>query len=119
MSFNIVPIYFGVGMSLIDIITESICKYYSITPNRSIILIITACILYGIQPLIFTSALKFEGMGITNVIWNVISTGLVIIVGVLLFEEKINSIQWIGIILSIVAIVLLSYRNTDSIASMH
>lgn len=111
MSFNIVPLYFGFGMSLIDIVSESICKYYTISVHKSVILIVAACILYGVQPLLFTSALKYEGMGITNVIWNVISTGLVVIVGVLLFRENINSIQWIGIILSIVAIILLSYKN--------
>ena len=119
MSFNIVPLYFGFGLSLIDIVTESLCKYYSIVLNKGIILIVAACILYAVQPLLFTHALKYEGMGITNVIWNVISTALIIIVGVMVFKEKINTIQWVGIFLSIFAIILLSYKNNDSIASIH
>ena len=111
MSFNVVPLYFGFGMSLIDIITESLCKYYTISIHKNVILIIAACILYGVQPLLFTSALRYEGMGIMNVIWNVISTSLVVIVGVMVFRDNITSTQWLGIILSIIAIVLLIYKK--------
>ena len=113
MPFNIVPLYFGFGMSLVDIVSESLCKYYSLDPNRGIILIIAACILYSFQPLIFTHALNYQGMGIANVMWNIISSSLIILVGVIIFREKINNVQCLGIFLSIIVIVLLSYKNEN------
>lgn len=105
---NVSPISYGFAMSILDVIMESLCKYYSITGGVKIILLLLAMFVYAFQPLLFTRALKYEGMGVTNVVWNVVSTGLIVIIGAVIFGEKMNVYKWTGIILSIISLVLLS-----------
>ena len=111
MVFNFTPIYFGVVMSIIDIGMETLSKYYVLGASKNVILIISACLLYALQPYIFSKALKYEGMGIMNIIWNVISTCVILGFGVMLFNEKMNVYKWSGVVLSIIALVLLSIGN--------
>lgn len=111
MFLNLVPIYFGAMMSIIDIVMETLCKYYTIAPSRNILVLVMACAVYAFQPYIFSKSLKYDGMGTVNVVWNVISTCLIIIIGVFLFGEKLNSFQWSGVVLSILALVLLSIKS--------
>ena len=106
--FNTHLILYGFVMSIIDIIMESICKYYNITGGTKTIAIIIAMLIYAIQPILFSKALKYEGMGVTNVVWNVVSTGLIVVIGAVIFGEKINAYKCSGIILSIISLLLLS-----------
>lgn len=108
---NVIPLYYGLGMSFIDIGMESLSKYYSITPNTSVMYLAAACILYTFQPILFTRAMKYQGMGIMNVTWNVISTCIIILLGVYAFGEKINQYQCLGIALSVISLVLLSVSS--------
>ena len=100
-----IPLYFGLGMSIIDVMMESLCKYYTV--SNSCVYLILACVLYATQPLFFSKALKYENMSTMNVIWNVVSTCLIIIIGIFLFQEKITTTKCLGIILSIISLILL------------
>jgi multidrug transporter EmrE-like cation transporter len=104
----ITPIFYGFAMSVVDIIMETLCKYYSISASKPVILLIFAVLTYSFQPLLFTKALKYEGMGVTNVIWNVVSTGLIVLIGAFIFGEKMNNYKITGVFLSIISLVLLS-----------
>lgn len=98
-------------MSILDIIMETLCKYYSITAWTGwlrTLLLLAAMIVYAFQPLLFARALKHEGMGVTNVVWNVVSTGLIVVIGAVIFGEKLDAYKWAGILLSIISLVLLS-----------
>ena len=106
--YNLIPIYYGFGMSFIDIGMESLSKYYYISKHKNILIILGACALYAIQPLLFSNAMKYQGMGLMNVVWNVISTCVIILVGVFVFGEKFNKYQYAGIVLSIISLILLS-----------
>jgi hypothetical protein len=68
----------------------------------------TSVVLYAVQPLIFYNALGFQGMAIINLLWNVISSIVVTLVGILYFKEKLTNLKLIGAGFSIVAIWLLS-----------
>jgi len=113
MVFNFTPLYFGLGMAVIDIGMETLSKYYVIGASKNIILIIAACLLYAIQPIIFSKALKTTGVGIgiMNITWNLTSVCVILGVGVVLFNEKMNAYKWVGVILSIIALILLSIGN--------
>jgi multidrug transporter EmrE-like cation transporter len=115
MVFNFTPLYFGLGMSVIDIGMESLSKYYVLGASKNIILIIAACLLYAIQPILFSKSLKIDGIGIgiMNIIWNVISTCIILAVGVFLFSEKMNAYKWAGVIFSVIALILLSIGNGE------
>ena len=67
-----------------------------------------AVFLYAVQPLLFYNALSFEGMAIINLLWNVISSIVVTLVGILYFKEKLTNLKLIGAAFSIVAIWLLT-----------
>ena len=64
-------------------------------------------LLYAIQPLLFYKALSFEGMAVINLMWNVISSIVVTLVGIVYFKEKLTNLKLIGAAFSIVAIWLL------------
>lgn len=67
--------------------------------------------LYSIQPFLFNCALSFEGMGLINALWDSTSTVFIAIIGVLLFGEKINRIQWMGVAVCAVGIALLGVKE--------
>ena len=109
---NVSPISYGFAMSILDIIMETLCKYYSITVWTGWLrtsLLLVAMAVYAFQPLIFTRALKHGGgMAVTNVSWTVVSTGVIVIIGAVVFGERLDKYKWLGILLSIISLVLLS-----------
>lgn len=108
---NVSPISYGFAMSILDIIMETLCKYYSITVWTGWMrtsLLLVAMAVYAFQPVLFTRALKHQGMAVTNVSWNVVSTGVIVIIGAVVFGERLDKYKWLGILLSIISLVLLS-----------
>jgi multidrug transporter EmrE-like cation transporter len=108
---NVSQISYGFAMSILDIIMETLCKYYSVTVWTGWMrtsLLLVAMAVYAFQPLLFTRALKQQGMAVTNVTWNVVSTGLIVIIGAVVFGERLDKYKWLGILLSIISLMLLS-----------
>ena len=68
-------------------------------------------ILYAILPFLLLRTLKYEGIGITNMLWNIASTTLVLIIGYFIFKEHVNHWQYLGIGLGLISIVLLTFNN--------
>ena len=67
-----------------------------------------ACLIYGlIIPFILLKLLKYEGIGLVNFFWNILSTISGILIGIYLFNEKINNKQIIGIIISLTGLYLI------------
>lgn len=109
--FNTIPILFGFGMTFIDVLMEVSTKYYSVTVPKPVLLLIFAMATYALQPYIFSKALKYEGMALMNINWNVVSTTILVIFGVFIFKEKIGKFQWVGVVLSIISLILLGFRD--------
>jgi multidrug transporter EmrE-like cation transporter len=67
-----------------------------------------ASIIYAIMviPLLYL-ALKYEGIGMVNFIWNVFSTVLMFTIGVYLFNEKLHNLQIVGVLLSLLGLFLI------------
>jgi multidrug transporter EmrE-like cation transporter len=51
------------------------------------------------------------GIGITNILWNIVSSIIVLLFGVSYFNEKINKIQVIGIVFGIISLYLIDYKK--------
>ena len=66
----------------------------------------------GVVPLL-TQALKYEGIGIVNFIWNILSTLAGFGIGVFFFGEKIHGMQQIGIALSFIGLALIQMAPKD------
>jgi|688.fasta_scaffold593794_2 multidrug transporter EmrE-like cation transporter len=82
--------------------------------TKQISFLIYSIILYGIfVPFLLYHSLQHLGIGMVNFFWNIFSTLLGFIIGIYLFNEKINFNQVIGITLSIlgVSIVILNDKK--------
>ena len=69
--------------------------------------IVLASLIYavGVVPLL-SIALQYEGIGIVNFFWNILSTILMFAIGIFMFKEKISHLQGMGVILSLLGLGL-------------
>jgi len=109
------PLYYqylyALSMASIDIITFSLLKLKYTHIIQSAWLIPLAMLAYSFQPLLFYNGLLFENMSILNLLWNVISSVLVTLIGLLIFNEKISMYQGVGIVFSFIGIILLGIKD--------
>jgi multidrug transporter EmrE-like cation transporter len=54
---------------------------------------------------------KYESIAITNIMWNIASTILVLMLGYFIFKEHITRYQYIGICLGLLSIVFLTINK--------
>lgn len=81
-------------------------KMYSVTRQNKYLY--TSMFCYLLIPLFLYKLLQIgKGIGIVNVIWNILSTIYGFMIGVLLFSENINSMQILGSILGVIGITLI------------
>lgn len=112
-SLSFLPVFFGTLLASIDIammgtakmVSEGTLPYYSGTA--------IAVGLYALEPLIFIRALDYEGMVITNLVWNLVSNIIVTAQGVFFFGESIKGLKWVGIAMSLVALTILSLTDDN------
>lgn len=93
-------------MALIDVIIMTLLKLKSISVLTSPYILPLTMAIYSLEPLLFYKALSVKGMAILNVLWDATSSILIAIVGVFIFGEKISLINWLGIFLCTVGIIL-------------
>jgi hypothetical protein len=72
-NFNTLPIFFGCVMAIIDIFMMSSIKMISQGNIPSWWGTPMSVALYSLEPLIFLKALNYEGMVVTNLVWNLAS----------------------------------------------
>jgi drug/metabolite transporter (DMT)-like permease len=66
---------------------------------------------YAITPWIFLHALKFESMVVMNLMWDLLSDVLVTLSGFFYFQEKVGPYKTIGVVLSLIALTLMSIED--------
>lgn len=106
--FYIVPVLFATLMASIDAFVLSYLKQYTLGGISGIYIPI-GMIIYGLQPLIFLQALRFENMTVMNILWDLISDVIVSITGVFYFKERISPIKQLALGFAFIAIVLFAY----------
>lgn len=110
-TFNTLPIFFGIVMALIDIAMMSVVKMTSTGVFSMAVGLPLAMSLYALEPFVFLKAMTYEGMVVTNLVWNLMSNILVTLQGILIFGESIKGLRWLGIAMSLVALTILAYTN--------
>ena len=60
----------------------------------------SAIFAFGVVPLL-SIALQYEGIGMVNFFWNMMSTILMFTIGIFLFKEKVAHLQIVGVLLSL------------------
>lgn len=112
-NFNMLPIFFGAVMAIVDIFMMTSVKMISKGTMPSSWGVPLAVGIYALEPLIFLKAMKYEGMVVTNLVWNLMSDVIVTLQGIIVFGESIKGLRWIGICMSIFSLALMSYTDTD------
>ncbi len=85
---------------------EFLSKKWGMAPNfNNTILVIIA---YSISSLLWLPALLHKNqLAIMGTFWLVLATIATVAIGVLVFHEKLNNLQWLGVLLALVALGLL------------
>ena len=87
----------------------SLTKY---TKNNKSIYLIIGMLIYGIViPTVIVKSLNFEGIGTVNFIWNIITTVSMIVVGYYMFNQNVNKLHMISLLLGIASLILLYFAN--------
>lgn len=87
----------------------SLTKY---TKSYNIYHLLTGIILYGIViPYMIIISLNFSGIGTVNLLWNIITTVSMIIIGYCLFNEKVNHLHIVSLLLGLGSIVILYFAD--------
>ncbi|NBR60517.1 hypothetical protein EB118_09735 [bacterium] len=110
-SFSLLPIFFGALLSIIDIAMMGLAKMVKIGSLSWNVGIPVAIAIYALEPIVFLKALDYEGIAVTNLIWNLISNIVVTVQGVIIFGEKIRNIRWVATGMSLVALALFAYTD--------
>lgn len=110
-NFDMLPIMFGTMMAFIDIAMMSTVKMTSTGQLTTAVGIPLSMILYAFEPIVFLKAMSYQGMVVTNLVWNMMSNIIVTLQGVFIFGESIKGLRWVGIGMSIVALSIFAYTN--------
>jgi len=110
-NFSMLPIFFGTLMASLDIVMMGTVKMVSQgTLSRGVGIPLSVG-LYALEPLIFLKALNYEGMVVTNLVWNLMSDVIVTAQGIFIFGESIKGLRWVGICMSLISLALMAYTD--------
>lgn len=109
--FSMLPIFFGTLMALIDIVMMSSVKMISQGTMSRVVGLPLSIGLYALEPLIFLKAMNYEGMVVTNLVWNLMSDVIVTMQGIFIFGESIKGLRWVAICMSIFSLGLMAYTD--------
>jgi len=105
-----IPLSMAAGMASVDVVAFSIIKKISekaFLPGFAIV----SMLLYALQPILLLQALPYESVAVMNILWNLISSVVVALVGVFVLRENISTRKLMGIVIGIVAMFLFSFED--------
>jgi multidrug transporter EmrE-like cation transporter len=110
-NFSMLPIFFGTLMALVDICMMSSVKMIHNGTFSTAVGLPVSIGLYALEPLIFLKAMKYEGMVVTNLVWNLMSNVIVTLQGILIFGETVKGLRWLGVCMSLFSLALMAYSD--------
>ena len=109
--FDLTALGFGGIMALVDAIILSTLKAYNLGWFQWRGILIISMLVYSCQPLLFLESLKHSSLTVMNLLWDVMSDVIVTSIGVFYFSEKLTKFKKMGVILSVVSIFLLTWKD--------
>ena len=74
--------------------------------------LIAGILLYSLVALLFFYIIKIQGeLAVVNIIWQGANIVLITFVSVLFFKEKLNIVQYVGMTLTLIGILLVNSRD--------
>lgn len=111
MSPWIIQLGLLIMLLIADVSTATLIKLYQQSGMTAHWQLILTILIYCLVPVIILFSLKYEGIGNTNLYWNVLSTIFVYILAVLYFGEKVTNMQCLGVFLAVVGVLLIIYNK--------
>jgi multidrug transporter EmrE-like cation transporter len=111
--FNMLPIFFGVVMATIDVVMMGAVKMTHEGTLSHAFGVPFALFFYAMEPLIFLKAMNYEGMAVTNLIWNLASDIVVTLQGIFFFGESIAGMRWVAVGMALVSLTIFAYTDRD------
>lgn len=111
--FDLTALGFGGTMAAIDGVILSLLKAYNLGWLKWRGILIVSMLVYSFQPLFFLESLKYNSLTVMNLLWDVMSDVLVTVIGLFYFSEKLTKFKKAGVLLSIVSIFLLTWKDGD------
>jgi len=112
-NFNMLPIFFGVVMATIDVVMMGAVKMVHQGTLSNEFGVPFALFFYAMEPLIFLKAMNYEGMAVTNLIWNLASDVVVTLQGIFMFGESIAGMRWVAVGMALVSLTIFAYTDKD------
>ena len=105
--FSKFPVWALLCFAAISVVAgDVLAKYWS--TNVKPIFYFAALIAYAFSGFFYIPTLLREGLVITSVIWSILSIIGFLVVGIVLFKETLTSLQVVGVILGVIALVILT-----------
>ena len=96
-------IYIASGLVTMTAAIEAVALYFIRAGGLMNISIASVLYAVGAVPLL-SFATKYEGIGIANFLWNVLSTLIGFGIGIFMFKERIRNMQIMGVLVSILGV---------------
>jgi multidrug transporter EmrE-like cation transporter len=100
---------YGLGFGLLDATALPIVKGVSTGWDPAWMIIPT--LMYAAAPSILLTALRKETLTIMNLVWDLSSDLTVTIIGLLVFAEKISPIKMLGVVVSFIGLILMTWES--------
>jgi multidrug transporter EmrE-like cation transporter len=111
--FDLTALGFGGSMAVIDGFILSSLKAYNLGWVQWRGIVVIAMLIYSFQPLLFLESLNHNSLTIMNLLWDVMSDVLVTTIGLFYFKEKLSNIKKTGVFLSLISVILLTWKDGD------
>lgn len=99
-------LYFSL-VCLFDVLGIGFGKYYSLTQNNWYLA--GAALSFTLVGLFFALSLNYKGIALANIIWSGTATILITAAGYFFFKEAIMPLQFVGIAIILLGLILIHY----------
>lgn len=107
-----VALAFASLLSIVDVAAFAVVKEI-IIKGWNPYFIVAPMILYSIQPFILWKSMEYSSLTLMNVLWNVVSSTAVAILGLVFFQETLSIREFVGCLLGLISIYLFRFTNVN------
>ena len=115
---NLRTLLFGLMFGMIDAISLPTVKAVRLG-SLGLGWMVVPFVLYAFSPFLFLHGLKTESLTILNLVWDLSSDLIITLIGLFFFMEKISYTKMMGVALSFVSLLLMTYESQDLEHMLH
>lgn len=109
--FNYILLSIILAISFCELIAQSSVKHFYNTGKKEFAFYFIAILSYCVIAYLLTLAYEHKGIGITNVLWSGITIIIILITGIILFDEKLTNYDIIGLCLILFGSTFILYEE--------